>query len=573
VKPQMLRMVTRVDRGNRRSSGSVARVFSSSGVLPKSEMAARLLALRVKKTRRLTIRETMYLVLSEPSSGVAARLVSFAVRFVTLTVTIASTLETCRDPSLFGGLLVRWGDAPYRYVRYAGNGFFIAEAALRVLFYMPCRGVLLDPFIWLDLLTPMPFVINTLLIHMRVGSPRALLILEAWGSIRLLKLCRYYEGAGLLAKAVRRSVDQLVVPLFMLGVLVLVCGSVLYNIELDHNIDDCRNLWEDEGVDTAFLYGSPGGVLWGCEACTAPPDPANLSATRCATCRGYPEGHPQCLGVPFVQPYQTIPHAMWFLVVTVTTVGYGDVSPSTILGQAFISLVALLGIIFLAMPLSVVGNNFQHVWDDKAYFKLQSLTRQMLAENDMSPADCMTAFKQFDRDGDGLIDRNEFDFFVVQVLGLKLHRQELSKLWSMLDSNLSGSVNYAEFGAMLFPDHDFSGEADGEGAREPGAGAVLSACKADAPREVSLARAAGLAKADAETRGTPDERSVLGRGLLGPGLVAKSVTMAASPRESAGAKSEDATDAAAPAPATAAATAFCNNTNPSVAYGRMGRVW
>lgn len=58
---------------------------------------------------------------------------------------------------------------------------------------------------------------------------------------------------------------------------------------------------------------------------------------------------------------------MWFLVVTVSTVGFGDVSPSTTLGQMFISAVILLGIIFLAMPLSVVGNNFQQVRANEVY--------------------------------------------------------------------------------------------------------------------------------------------------------------------------------------------------------------
>ena len=86
------------------------------------------------------------------------------------------------------------------------------------------------------------------------------------------------------------------------------------------------------------------------------------------------------------------------------------------------------------MPLSVVGNNFQHVWDERSYFKLQSLTKQMLAENEVSPADCMSAFKSYDRDGDGLIDRAEFDFFVTSVLGLQLNKPELNKLWSMVDS-------------------------------------------------------------------------------------------------------------------------------------------
>ena len=34
----------------------------------------------------------------------------------------------------------------------------------------------------------------------------------------------------------------------------------------------------------------------------------------------------------------------------------------------------------------------------------------------------MTAFKQFDNDGDGLIDEKEFAHFVVGVLGLKLKK-------------------------------------------------------------------------------------------------------------------------------------------------------
>ena len=34
------------------------------------------------------------------------------------------------------------------------------------------------------------------------------------------------------------------------------------------------------------------------------------------------------------------------------------------------------------------------VWNDRCLYKLQGLTRQMLSENDMSPDDCITAFKQ-----------------------------------------------------------------------------------------------------------------------------------------------------------------------------------
>lgn len=68
----------------------------------------------------------------------------------------------------------------------------------------------------------------------------------------------------------------------------------------------------------------------------------------------------------------------------------------------------------------------------------------------------MTAFKQFDNDGDGLIDEKEFNHFVTGVLGLKLKKPDLIKLWGMLDVNRSGNVNFTEFTEMLFPNHAFA---------------------------------------------------------------------------------------------------------------------
>ena len=76
---------------------------------------------------------------------------------------------------------------------------------------------------------------------------------------------------------------------------------------------------------------------------------------------------------------------MWFMFVTVTTVGYGDISPNTPAGKVFCCAVIICGIIFIAMPLTIVGNNFTEVWNDRQLLKLQTLVRQMLVENGWGP--------------------------------------------------------------------------------------------------------------------------------------------------------------------------------------------
>lgn len=56
--------------------------------------------------------------------------------------------------------------------------------------------------------------------------------------------------------------------------------------------------------------------------------------------------------------FSSIPSAFWWGVVTLTTVGYGDVYPVTPLGQFFAALIAFFGIGLFALPASILASGF-----------------------------------------------------------------------------------------------------------------------------------------------------------------------------------------------------------------------
>mmetsp|Transcript_61711 Transcript_61711/g.151893 ORF Transcript_61711/g.151893 Transcript_61711/m.151893 type:complete len:355 (-) Transcript_61711:9-1073(-) len=56
--------------------------------------------------------------------------------------------------------------------------------------------------------------------------------------------------------------------------------------------------------------------------------------------------------------FRSIPHSFWWAVVTITTVGYGDMYPTTGLGQLFGALCALTGVVMVALPISVISSTF-----------------------------------------------------------------------------------------------------------------------------------------------------------------------------------------------------------------------
>lgn len=56
--------------------------------------------------------------------------------------------------------------------------------------------------------------------------------------------------------------------------------------------------------------------------------------------------------------FASIPAAMWWSVITMTTVGYGDAYPITLTGKFLASIIAIFGIGLFALPAGILGSGF-----------------------------------------------------------------------------------------------------------------------------------------------------------------------------------------------------------------------
>ena len=65
----------------------------------------------------------------------------------------------------------------------------------------------------------------------------------------------------------------------------------------------------------------------------------------------------------------SLPNALWWAVITLTTVGYGDVVPVTNLGKVLGGIVAILGLCMFALPASILASGFTEEMRRHAFIK------------------------------------------------------------------------------------------------------------------------------------------------------------------------------------------------------------
>lgn len=156
-----------------------------------------------------------------------------------------------------------------------------------------------------DLMAIVPFYLP-MLITLDLRFIRAIRLLRLF---RILKMGRYAHAVRTMAAVLGRKKEELAMTTFILVVLLVLSASGIYFVE-----------------HTTIEQVLPNGEVVHVH------DPND--------------------------PFRSIPASMWWAVVTLTSVGYGDVVPQSAMGKFVAALVSLVGVGFVALPTGILAAGF-----------------------------------------------------------------------------------------------------------------------------------------------------------------------------------------------------------------------
>lgn len=169
----------------------------------------------------------------------------------------------------------------------------------------------------IDLATVVPYYLGLIL-----GDAVVVLrVLRLMRVVRLLKLAKHHPGIQLCVEAMVESGLPLAILMFFNTIFGIIFASAMFYFE-----------GSDYSVDPQFTNSSfPTGVFVRKDAD----------------------------GNDILTPFRSIPVALWWVFTTTTTVGYGDMAPTSHTGRALGVMCFYIGIIFLALPIGVLSSNFE----------------------------------------------------------------------------------------------------------------------------------------------------------------------------------------------------------------------
>ncbi|WKX93178.1 hypothetical protein Q1695_010878 [Nippostrongylus brasiliensis] len=252
-----------------------------------------------------------------PDSSLAARIIAFISIFVIIISIVSFCWETvpsgdvARDvDTAANATFLATGEKdegrtiwnPFFWLELMCIVWFTIELTLRFI-SCPSKVTFLTSFLnIIDFVAIAPFFVNLIWADANKSSSSmsfaVLRVLRLVRVFRIFKLSRHSAGLQILGKTFRASVQEFCLLIFFMAIALVLFSSGMYFAE---------------------------------------------------------QGEPN-------SKFTSIPASFWFVLVTMTTVGYGDLVPLSPHGKIVGSMCALIGVLTLALPVPIIVANFKHFY-------------------------------------------------------------------------------------------------------------------------------------------------------------------------------------------------------------------
>ncbi|RUS83821.1 hypothetical protein EGW08_008433, partial [Elysia chlorotica] len=222
--------------------------------------------------------------------------------------------------------------------------FFTLELLLRFCVSPNKRRFVLSPMNIIDLLALVPLYVQVIFEQSNLQACymnerfviEIMFILRIFRMFRIFHLVKHYQALKVLVYALRASLQELLMLFIFLLIAMLIFSTMIYYAERSHDLGAGSN-------------------------------------------------------------FPTIPIGFWWAIITMTTVGYGDVTPSTPVGYMVGTACSVCGVLLVALTFPVISNNFSLFYE---HVRSRSLSPRKLdgSEEDLGIDGGETELLGFKRD-------------------------------------------------------------------------------------------------------------------------------------------------------------------------------